>query len=279
MNTPTTPPARPIDCHAHVIDPARFRFADGPGYRPAAHEVGTVHEYIAVLDAAGIGHGLLVQPGAYGYDNRAMVDALLLHHGRLKGIAVVPPEITDAEFTTLADAGVVGARFNLASYRPDELRGAAAEHLLARLRDHDWHVQVHATDAQWAEAAPLLRRSGVRLLVDHFGAGDPRLGTGAPGFQAMLALAREGSAAVKLSAAYRVGDPALLDGHVALLLSAFGIDRCIWGSDWPFLNARDTPSYPATLAALDRWITEEDARDRVLRQNPARLFGFADGPP
>ena len=31
------------DCHAHIIAPERFPFADGPGYMPRADEVGLLH--------------------------------------------------------------------------------------------------------------------------------------------------------------------------------------------------------------------------------------------
>ena len=49
------------DCHLHIIDPARFPFADGPGYRPAPHETGTREELAAVLAANGVGRAVLVQ--------------------------------------------------------------------------------------------------------------------------------------------------------------------------------------------------------------------------
>ena len=55
-------PADIIDCHAHVIDPGRFPYADGPGYRPLPHETGTREAFAAVLDAHGAKHALLVQP-------------------------------------------------------------------------------------------------------------------------------------------------------------------------------------------------------------------------
>jgi predicted TIM-barrel fold metal-dependent hydrolase len=267
--------ARSIDCHAHIIDPARFPFDDGPGYRPASHEVGTLADYVISLEGAGVAHSLLVQPSGYGTDNRALLDALARQPARFKGIAVVAPEFPDAELDRLGTAGVVGARFNLASYRTDGLRGRAAEMLLARLAERGWYAQVHATDPQWAETVPVLRRTGVRVLVDHFGVSDPALGTAAPGFQGVLALGREGRGAVKLSAAYRIGDPARLDHHAAALLAAFGPDRCVWGSDWPFLAAAGPPAYADTLALLARWLPDAAERARVLWQTPARLFGFA----
>ncbi len=265
-----------VDCHAHIIDPARFPFADGPGYRPKPDEHGPREAYNAVLDRHGVTHALLVQPSAYGFDNSAMLDAIADRPGRFKGIAVIAADTTDAEMEKLTAAGVVGVRFNLVSYQPDALSIPDAPRLLARLRERNWFAQIYAHDAQWPELAPLLRASGVAVLIDHFGVRDLSSGPGQPGFQAVLALGRDGSAVVKLSAPFRAstqgGDD--LAPYAEALLAAFGLDRCVWGSDWPFLDIPGKPVYADALAALQRWIPDAAGRDCVLYHTPARLFGF-----
>jgi predicted TIM-barrel fold metal-dependent hydrolase len=45
----------------------------------------------------------------------------------------------------------------------------------------------------------MLEASGAKLMFDHCGKPDPKLGLGQAGFQALLALAQTGRAAVKLS--------------------------------------------------------------------------------
>ena len=269
--------ARSIDTHAHIIDPARFPFDAGPGYKPAPHETGTAEQYCAVLDAHGVGHALLVQPSGYGYDNRALLDAMARFPGRFKAIAVVDPEMPEAELARLSERGVVGVRFNLVSYRADALAGKAGERYLARLRELGWFAQVFADDAQWAAAAPLLRRSGVKVLVDHFGVQDPARGLDQPGFAAVVALGREGNAAVKLSAPFRLSrrsDFSDLDPFAEALLAAFGSGGCIWGSDWPFLNLPGGYRYGDARRAVERWLPEPERRAAVLWSNPLRLFGF-----
>jgi len=140
---------RIIDTHAHIIDPARFPFADGPGYKPLAHEVGTAEAFCAVLDPHQVAHAVLVQPSGYGYDNRAVLDAMARHSGRFKAIAVLDPQTPEKELAALATLGVVGVRFNLLSYRSDGLAGTTAERFLARLAELGWFAQVFADDAQW----------------------------------------------------------------------------------------------------------------------------------
>jgi predicted TIM-barrel fold metal-dependent hydrolase len=269
---------RIIDAHAHIIDPALYPFPEGPGYKPLPHEIGTSAAYCGVLDAHGVAHALLVQPSGYGYDNGAALDAMARHPGRFKTIAVIDPETSDGELVRLGGLGVVGVRFNLQSHRRDELDRSGAARFLARLEELGWFAQVFADDAQWQRAAPLLRSSGVKVLVDHFGVRDPAAGLSQPGFAAVLALGREGKAAVKLSAPFRISrrlhDFADLDPFADALIAAFGIENCIWGSDWPFINFPQGFSYAAALRAVERWFADPQKRATVLGSNPARLFGF-----
>ncbi|HYC12730.1 MAG TPA: amidohydrolase family protein [Stellaceae bacterium] len=267
-----------VDTHAHIIDPARFPFAEGPGYKPTAEETGTREMFAAVLDAHGVRHALLVQLSGYGYDNAGILDAVKRYPQKFKAIAVVDPESSDRALEDFSARGVVGVRFNLASYRADALRGPGAERFLARIKGLGWYAQVFGSDAQWAEAVPVLRRSGVRVLVDHFGVNEPARGLDQPGFQAVLGLGREGRAAVKLSAPFRVASAATgfaeLRPFAEAVIAAFGIENCIWGSDWPFVNVPGGFEYGAALGALDRWLANAEERAQVLARNPARLFGF-----
>jgi predicted TIM-barrel fold metal-dependent hydrolase len=267
-----------IDCHAHIVDPERFPFVRGAGYTPQPHETGTRANFIALLDRHDVGHALLVQPSCYAFDNSAMLDAIQKSPERFKGIAVVQPGIAEIEIRRLSDVGVVGVRFNLVTYDRGMLEESGSSRFLARLKECGWWVQIFADDDQWTKLVPLLDRSGVRVVIDHFGVRDPRSGIASPGFQAVLALGRSGNAAVKLSAPFRVASPAdgysALDDHVAALLQAFGIERCVWGSDWPFLAVDHRLDYGTLRDPLSRWLPDARQRAQVLWHNPARLFGW-----
>ena len=267
-----------IDCHAHVVDPARFAFVDGAGYRPQPHETGTREAFAAVLDAHGVAQALLVQPSCYGTDNAAMLDAIARSPGRFKGIAVVAPDIGERDLAALGDGGMVGVRFNLVNYDRHAVARAAAGGLLDRLRERAWFVQIFALDEQWPELGALLHRSKVKVLIDHFGVRDTAAGVGSPGFRSVLELGRSGLAAVKLSAPFRLvsrpGAYGEVEPFAAALLGAFGVDCCVWGSDWPFLGIREAVRYGDLLAVLPRWLPDPADRQRVLTDNPKRLFGF-----
>ena len=266
-------------CHAHVIDPVRFPLVPGAGYQPRRDEVGPRDVYAGVLAAHGVTHALLVQPSGYGFDNRALVDALSADPGRRKGIAVVPPEVTDAALQQLVDAGVIGVRLNLGAFDPTFLERPGALAFLERMRERDLFVEVYAPAAKWERISRVLAESEVKVIVDHMGEPDVRQGVAQAGFVAMLALGRGGNACVKLSAAYRVaeGDPPYRDvvPFAQACVEAFGLARCVWGSDWPFINASRRPTYADQQAWLDAIAPAPADRQRILVDTPRRLFGFA----
>jgi predicted TIM-barrel fold metal-dependent hydrolase len=96
----------------------------------------------------------------------------------------------------------------------------------------------------------------------------------------VLALGREGAATVKLSSPFRVSlQPTVyddLDPFVDALRAAYGVERFLWGSDWPFINVPRRPVYDDVRAPLPRWVPDPQERMRVLFDNPRRLFGFGD---
>jgi predicted TIM-barrel fold metal-dependent hydrolase len=61
---------------------------------------------------------------------------------------------------------------------------------------------------------------------------------------------------------------------IAALVEAFTLDRCVWGSDWPFLRAPERLDYGPLLAALSRQFPDQH-EVRLLWSTPARLLGFA----
>jgi predicted TIM-barrel fold metal-dependent hydrolase len=232
-----------------------------------------------VLQGHGVTHALLVQPSCYGNDNACMLDAMARSGGRYKGIAVIGWDVPDNELYALKQQGMVGVRLHLVRSCPDALSRPEAARFLARIKALDWFVEVYAVRQMWADLAQPLQQSGVKVLIAHLGEPDVRLGIGQPGFQALLRLGREGNAVVKLSAPFRVSAGLFpyddLDPYAAALIDAFGLDRCVWGSDWPFLDVPKQVEYDDLLRLVKRWLPRPADSERVLWQNPARLFGFA----
>ena len=129
-----------VDCHAHIIDLARFPVPAGRGYKPTAEERGTREEFCSTLDRHGLHHGLLVQLSGYGTDNSPILDAIAAYPGRFKAIAVIDASFDDRRLEDLARAGVVGVRIL------DIVGGgqglAGLETTAQRCAELGWHVQI-----------------------------------------------------------------------------------------------------------------------------------------
>ena len=270
---------RGADCHAHVFCGDRFPFAEKTIYKPEASQAGTAAEFRAVLDAHGFTHGLIVGANPYGFDCRCMLDAIDSGKGRFRGIALVSHDITEKELADLSGRGVVGCRINLFTQGLAPLTDPRAEKFLALLREAGWFVQIQCEKDQFAAAAPLLRKAGVRIMVDHFGRPDVARGIGQPGFQALLEFGRSGNAVIKLSGAFRSSLEAYphldVDPYIEAAIGAFTLDNCVWGSDWPFVRIDARMDYGPGLNCLGRWLPGAEDRNKVLWETPARLFGFA----
>jgi predicted TIM-barrel fold metal-dependent hydrolase len=207
-----------------------------------------------------------------------MVAALARENDRFKGIAAVPPDVSTAELNRLVDARVVGVRFNILDYEPRSLADHTMAPLLEKLQELNLCVQLHASGDLLARSARQLVERNIRCVIDHCGRPDVRLGVEHPAFRSLLELGGSEALFVKLSGPFRVSlesDPyADLDAYYAALIGAFTLERCVWGSDWPFLGIDPRPEYERILNGLDRWVPNACDRRLVLWDTPARLFGF-----
>src|SRR5437016_4584285 len=121
-----------IDCHVHVLDPARFPYNANTHYAPAGQEVGTPAQLRQMMEAYGVLNALLVGPNSgYGLDNSCMLDTIAGGEGRYKGVAVVRNDATVEELERLKNSGVVGVAWNVTHYEVDYYHDA--EPLLKKL--------------------------------------------------------------------------------------------------------------------------------------------------
>ena len=266
-----------IDCHCHVLDPVRFPYGDASVYRPAGQEIGTAAQFTQVMDAYGVTHALLVGPNSgYEQDNRCLLDAIANGEGRFKGIAVVPNDIEDGALRSLRAAGIVGVAFNATFHGVAFYRDT--EDLLARLAALDLCVSLQVEHDQLVELAPMLRRAGVRVLIDHCGRPTTAAGLDQPGFRTLLQLGQTGRVFVKLSGYGKFAQtPFPHDDarpYVDALLDAFTPDRCLWASDWPFLRAPERIDYGPLLNLVERFVPDVPDRRRVLFETPRSVLDF-----
>ena len=267
-----------IDCHVHVLDPARFPYQANTHYAPAGQEMGTPAQLGQMMDAYGTRHALLVGPNSgYGLDNSCMLDTLAHGRGRYKGVAVVRNDASLDELETLKRAGVVGVAWNVTYYGIDYYHDA--EPLLKKLETLDMFVDIGAEPDQLVSMMPLLMNSGARILVDHCGRPTVDAGLDQPGFRALLQLGATRRAFVKLSGFAKFSREQAphedTRPFVTALAEAFTLDRCLWASDWPHLRAPARVDYGVLLHLALTHFPDASDRRKVLWDTPRKLFGFA----
>jgi predicted TIM-barrel fold metal-dependent hydrolase len=262
-----------VDCHAHVFR-AGLPLADVRRYAPDYDA--TPADYVEMLDASGMSHGVLIQPSFLGTDNSYMIGALREYPRRLRGIAMVEPTVARDELVTMNEAGVVGIRLNLIG-RPDPaLEQDEWQAMLRHMADLGWQVEVHAEAQRLPRIVAPLLKAGVNVVMDHFGRPDPKLGVTDPGFDDLLSTGKTRRVWVKISAAYRNGKDGVGDNTasaaMAPLRASFGLDRLLWGSDWPHTQFESQITYAAMRTQLDTWLPDAADRKVVLAETPRSLF-------
>jgi predicted TIM-barrel fold metal-dependent hydrolase len=198
---------------------------------------------------------------------------------------------TRSTLDAMDQAGVRGMRLNLATAGitdPAVARQrfqAAAE----RMQRRQWHVQLNTNLALIAALKDLVAAAPVTVVFDHFGGAKAALGLQQPGFADLVELVRSGKAYVKISAAYPVSEQAPDYADVVPLAQALitaNAERVVWGTDWPHPTGTPpggTPTDVTPLLQIDDgrllnqlpvWAPDPAIRQKILVDNPARLYGF-----
>jgi 2-pyrone-4,6-dicarboxylate lactonase len=274
-------PKGACDAHFHVFGPeARYPYEQGelryrPPYAPIEH-------YLQLAHRLGFERFVLVQPSAYGMNNSCMLDAMReLDPAVRRGIIHLDEvRVTDRDLTVWDELGVRGIRVNVPPTKAAE--AGFADVLRPRMlayadiaRELGWHVELLTPGWLIRDLMPTLREFPVAFSVAHFGLFPVENGLGQPGFRDFLDLLRDGSKRcwIKLSGIYRVSaDPDFADAtDMAQALIDAAPDRAIWGTDFPHLSfSVDTVKL---YNKLGEW-ADAAMRQRILVDNPARLYGF-----
>lgn len=266
-------PANSCDSHIHIVD-ARFA-SDMP-----AMEGGTVGDYRRLQRRIGTTRAIIVQPKNYGINNSCTLDAIAqLGIENARGIGVVYPDVSDAELERLDRGGIRGLRFSVWNSTNNVTTVDMIEPLAKRIDSLGWHVQLHMSGDQYVENATLLGRIPCRIVMDHMGRLDPKMGLNHPAFKLICRLIDKGRAWVKLSGAYlntKAGGPDYPDASmVARAFAAYAPERMVWGSDWPHVTEKEhKPDDAVLMDLLATWIPGDSDRKRALVDNPAILYGF-----
>jgi predicted TIM-barrel fold metal-dependent hydrolase len=235
----------------------------------------TVADYRLFQRRIGTSRVVVVQPAAYGTDNAVTLDALAQLGAHARGIAVVHPDVADAELRRMADAGIRGIRFTQFDPRTAVTTIDMIEPLAKRVAPLGWHVQIHLRSDQIVAAADMLERLPGTLVFDHLGRLSPA-GTNDPAFAIIKRMLDRGRTWVKLSGAYFFGAPPHYAEATAIARAyvAAAPERVVWCSDWPHPTESEKPDDAVLFDLLSEWVPDAVTRQQILVDNPAMLYGF-----
>jgi len=230
------------DTHAHIysLDEARYPMIDEPLRPPAGS--GTIDHLRREMAAVGVGRVVAIHTStAYRWDNRFLVDSAHDNAPWMVGVCTLNPE--DAESPALlrryvASSNVKGMRSVPAGPGQSQLDHPGVDALWGTAEELGVviNVLIHLNLADQLEKL-LRRHAGLRVVLDHCMYPRGKDGLAGETIQRVLHLARYPNLYAKLTwlvDSSDTGDP-FEDTYPLLgaVISAYGPERCVWGSDFP----------------------------------------------
>lgn len=261
-----------VDGHAHLWDARR-------GARPTPYALAVPHasvdDLLSHMAGEGVERAVLVQPQVHGSDHRLLVSALARHPDRFVGFGLVDADAASVdaaydEVRTIAELGLAGARVHLVGGA-----GKQAPAVAAAVARHGLALEVHVDEASWTRLEPLVGAADERLVVvDHLARPDDPASRWAR--EMLRVLAAHPNVIVKLAALDVVSRTPFPHEDVLPLIAAavdaFGPDRLMWGSNFPWRRGED---YGASLRVIERLGLPDEANQAILGATASRLF-FAE---
>lgn len=267
----TSAPQGAVDCHHHIFDPRFPRMAGREGVWA------TVADYRRLQRRLGLSRSIVVSPGSYGFDNRALVDALDQLGESARGVACIDISASDVELAALHQRGVRGIRL----YLSGAMKRSADEVLrfAERVAPLGWHIQMlpdlegHGLE----DMEQTLEKLPCKLVLDHLAYILQPGGLNKRRKACVLRLLQGGNTWFKLSGLYIMspaGAPLYEEtDEIAAGLAASVPNRMLWGTDWPHTLAhKQKPDGAILFDKLAQWVPDAEVRKRILVDNPQELY-------
>lgn len=269
-------PKNACDCHHHIYDPEHFSYieTDTRNQPPA-----TVGLYRMLQKKLRTTRNIIVQPSAYGFDNRCTLMSLQqMGIENTRAIVVVPKDITNKELLSMNALGVRGIRINMNRGASDSL--SEIQDLANKIAALKWSISFWMGPDNVISMESFLRSLPCSVVFDHRGHIPAKEGTDSKAFHVIAKMLQDNKAWVKLSGLYWNSECPDFSDTIAVGKAYVNInpERVIWGTDWPhpshYSSHKDMPNDADMLDALMIQAGSETNLHKILVDNPAKLFGF-----
>lgn len=267
--------AMKVDAHVHVWDQ---NYPPHPDHPLPDNLLGTAADLVQKMDLAGINKTVIVQPINYKFNHSCVADAVTHHPNRFAAVALANTSLSPAKACQelehlVAELGFRGVRLN-PTFTDTGFADETVKAVVRKAGELDVPVTLFARQHHLDDVATLLQGyPDTKILLDHFAFCKP--GKDEAAMNKVLAMGRRfDQLYVKTSAWFRVsGQPwPHRDLHAPLtdLLSAFGANRLLIGSDYPFV--KEQYDYSQAFKILDEAPISPDDKEWVSGKTAAALY-------
>ena len=279
-----------IDSHLHVWADTNQAAANYPWIQEPPDnlkDAGSTEQLIQQMDANNVDGALIVQPINHQFDHSYILNAIRRYPRRFKGMMLHDPsqsaEQAVGTLENLVRQGCVGVRFNPylwpitdSGWEPMS-QSAAGLAVYKRCGELSLPVGImcfQGLDLHYSDILDLIEASPeTNLILDHFGFCSLKK---PQQFQQLLELSRYPQVHVKVSALFRLDDKSdsferVRKERFLPLLEAYGADRLLYGSDFPFVLEQQQGYGMVNL--VSNWIEDDGDRSFIMGGTSERLFG------
>jgi predicted TIM-barrel fold metal-dependent hydrolase len=262
-------PRGSVDCHVHIIGPQNI-YPISPN-SPVTTDDATLEDFRKVQSSLGIDRALIVGSIMQGVNYQQLLHVLCQEPDIYRGVAMLPPDITDKELAILDAHGVVGARFVPGLTEPDT-------RMLARVQELGWSAHFLIPNIAILERwKPLINAFAGRFVIEHAGTPNPEEGLESAHFQAILNFLDTDRCWIKLSPRFSKLPDLPFEDTLPFIhkLVALRPDRLLYSSDYPHPNYwAPMPNEADLLDLMLTWAPSERDRELIMVRNAEELFGF-----
>lgn len=261
---------------------------------PGRPWVGTLHgppevtgdQMVAAMDAVGVDGAILVSPfSMYGYDASYALEVHAKYPGKfglVKPVDPSDPGVTDTIADWKATRGTVGIRIFLRDNAPEDPADPGINRVLAEAARRSLPVNLSCRGRLDQAKALAARNPDSQLVIDHLGLQQP-FEPPPPAepwvdLPEALALAEHPNVAIKISGACTLSHQPFPYNDVwdplQRIFDAFGLGRCLWGTDWTRAVALLTYKEGVDAFRVTDRLSDSD-RAKLMGESLAEIYNWS----
>jgi L-fuconolactonase len=259
--------------HAYEANSPKRPWLNKPNWPASAN----ADEMVAAMDAVGVDGAVNISPASlYGYDASYALELYAKYPKRfalIKPVNIADPAVGDTIADWAKTKGAVAVRIMMTSADfPKDPADAGITRVLKAAASHNMPVNMLIWGRIEQAEQIIARNPDTSIIIDHLGVQQPRVPPAAKDAWAelpqVLKIAAHKNATIKVSGACTLSHEPFpfkdIWDPLARVFDAFGLDRCMWGTDWT--RAKEVVDYKPAVDAFR-------VTDRLSDSDKAKLMG------